>query len=54
MANNVRKPKEEDTQIDPKLKAKVDWIKATKNAQRAFMQYSQLLFKFMANKQAIP
>ena len=53
VANNVPKSNEEDMQIEPKLKAKMDWINATEHFQRAIMQDSQLLLKLMA-KQAIP
>ena len=38
MARNVHKSKDEDTHIDPKLKANMDLIKATKNVQRAIVQ----------------
>ena len=50
MARKVPTSKEEYTHSDPKLKAKMDWIKATKNAQRAIMQDSQWLLKFMAKQ----
>ena len=39
MARKVPEAIVDDTQIDPKLKAKMDWIKATKNVQIAIMQY---------------
>jgi hypothetical protein len=48
IARKVPKTREEYTQIDPKLKANMDWMKATRNDQIASMQYSQLLMKLVA------
>ena len=44
----VAKAKEEYIHLVPKLKANMDWIKATKHVQRSIMQDSQLLLRFMA------
>ena len=41
-------PKDEDPDIDPKQKAKQEWVKAVKGVQKAINQDSQLFLNFMA------